>query len=183
MKLRKLRKDDAEFMLEWMHNADVTTFMQTDFLSKTINDCYDFIEQSQNDKRNLHLAIVDEKDVYMGTVSLKSINEIPSVAEFAITIRSLAMGKHYAEYGMNEIINIGLHNLHLNKIVWCVSKYNKRALRFYEKNGYRKMKRPFNFSAKYTEKQSKSLIWYEVIKCFRENDKKRSENSINEAIK
>lgn len=39
-------------------------------------------------RKNLHLAIVDENDEYMGTVSLKNIEE--DKAEFAITVRKNA---------------------------------------------------------------------------------------------
>ena len=39
------------------------------------------------------MAITDDNDEYMGTVSLKNINYTDSFAEFAITVRRTAMGK------------------------------------------------------------------------------------------
>lgn len=75
MYLRKLKIEDAALMLEWMHDNDVTTNLQTDFASKTLEDAKTFIIQSQNDHDNLNLAIASNTDAYMGTVSLKHIND------------------------------------------------------------------------------------------------------------
>ena len=75
MRLRKLEKKDALYMLEWMHDENVVQWMQTDFASKTLEDCERFIESSAQDASNLNLAIVDDHDEYMGTVSLKHIDK------------------------------------------------------------------------------------------------------------
>ena len=139
MKLRKLEEKDAPYMLEWMHDEDVCEFMQRDFKSMTLANCKAFIQKSQDSNNNLHMAIVDDNDEYMGTVSLKDINYDEKYAEFAITVRKCAMGKGFSGYGMAEIIRIGLEKLQLNNIFWCVSKANLRANRFYDKNGYQRL--------------------------------------------
>lgn len=141
MKLRKLDQKDAQWMFEWMHDVSVVANMQADFAHKTIMDCKAFISLSQNTSKNMHLAIVDEMDEYMGTVSLKNIEK--KQAEFAIAIRKKAMGKGYSKYGMKEIIRIGMEELGLQKIYWYVSPDNKRAIRFYEKNGYQRVNKEF----------------------------------------
>ena len=86
-KLRKLKQSDAPLMLEWMHDEDVVHFMKADFQHKTLGDCERFIESSQEDSKNIHLAAVDDTDIYMGTVSLKNIDNGSS--EFAITMGML----------------------------------------------------------------------------------------------
>ena len=107
MRLRKLEQKDAEFMLEWMHDESVVRHMSANFAEKTLQDCQRFIEYSQNCEEDLNLAIVDQDDTYMGTVSLKHINFQEKTAEFAITIRKEAMGQGYSAYGMQEIIRVG----------------------------------------------------------------------------
>ena len=136
MKLRKLNISDAPLMLEWMHDEDVVKWMQANFKEMTIDDCKEFICQSDSSDDNLHRAIVDENDIYMGTVSLKHIDRDKQLAEFAITIRKCAMGKGFSQFGMNEIMKIGFKKLRLNKIIWCVSKENIRAIKFYQKMNY-----------------------------------------------
>lgn len=73
MNLRKLEKKDAPFMLEWMHDNNVTIGFQRNFGEKTIADCEEFIKASQDIGNDIHMAVTDDNDEYMGTVSLKNI--------------------------------------------------------------------------------------------------------------
>lgn len=161
MKLRKLEIKDAEHMLEWMHDDSVVHYLSANFASKTIDDCKNFIQANQNFDTDMNLAITDENDEYMGTVSLKHIDYKNGTAEFAITIRKCAMGKGYSAYGMAEIIRKGIEELHLKNIYWCVSRVNERAVRFYDKNQYKRTECvPENIKACYSEEQNNSFIWY-----------------------
>ena len=161
MNLRELKSQDAALMLEWMHDENVVSHLGTNFASKTIEDCRNFIAASQTDPDNLHLAITDDEDVYMGTVSLKHINKDSGTAEFAITICACAMGKGYSSFGMSTILKKGIEELGLTAIYWCVSQHNARAVRFYDKNGYTRTQAvPAHISQYYTENQHKDLIWY-----------------------
>lgn len=161
MKLRKLELKDATLMLEWMHDEDVTRWLGTNFAEKTLEDCIVFIERSQHDVENLNLAIVDENDEYMGTVSLKHINKNGSTAEFAITIRKCAMGLGVSKCAMQEIIRIGHEEIGLKDIFWCVSKDNPRARKFYDKNEYLLTKDvPEKIKSNYTDEQLNNMIWY-----------------------
>ncbi len=149
MKLRKLRLADAGAMLEWMHDIEVVKEMQANFMQKDISDCEAFILHSLEDKQNLHLAICNADDKYLGTVSLKNINYERKDAEFAITVSRDAMGKGYSSYAMKEILKMGFHEMKLQSIYWYVSRENKRAIRFYDKNGYQRM-----------IKTDEDYIWY-----------------------
>lgn len=161
MNLRKLEKKDAELMLEWMHDDSVVHHLSANFAAKTIDDCYNFIRASQSFDTDINLAIVDDMDEYMGTVSLKHIDREMKTAEFAITIRKCAMGKGYSAYGMQEILKRGLEEYGLDKIYWCVSQVNVRAVRFYDKNMYvRTQDVPENIKSNYTDDQNKDFIWY-----------------------
>ena len=93
MKLRKLLQKDSTRMLEWMHDPFVVEKLQANFAAKTMDDCISFIENSE-DAENVHLAITDDDDLYMGTVSLKHITD--DNAEFAITVHRDAMGNGYS---------------------------------------------------------------------------------------
>lgn len=155
MKLRKLEWKDAPLMLEWMHDPSVVKNLQANFASKTLTDCMEFIHSAQNCAANLHLAIVDDNDTYMGTVSLKHIAD--GTAEFAITVRSAAMGHGFSAYGMKTILAYGIRELELKEIYWCVSPENQRAIRFYDKNRYLRTNQvPDSIQSRY----SQTLIWY-----------------------
>lgn len=161
MKLRNLEMRDATFMLEWMHDKTVVENLRTDFSLKTIEDCKLFIHESYENKDNLNLAIVDEQDEYMGTVSLKNIDRKNQYAEFAITIRRCAMGKGYSGFGMKEIIKIAHDKYNLENVFWCVSSLNKRAVRFYRKNGYQEVALiPERLKNEYANQNN--LLWYKA---------------------
>ena len=118
-------------MLSWMHDASVVEHLGANFAAKTLADCEAFIAASGNEEENLHLAVADEQDVYMGTVSLKHLNKTFGTAEFAITVRKEAMGKGYSRYAMARILELGVQELGLEKIYWCVSPNNTRAVRWH----------------------------------------------------
>ena len=162
MRLRNLELKDAPFMLEWMHDESVVENLQANFAAKTLSDCENFIRSCADSTENLHMAIVDDNDEYMGTVSLKHIDRNRGDAEFAITIRSCAMGKGISAYGMRQIIRVGLEEMGLKKVYWCVSPDNKRAVRFYDKNGYPRVDLSTLAPQGYTQEQLAYYIWYAV---------------------
>lgn len=161
MNLRKLELKDAHLMLEWMHDESVVGKLHTNFASKTLKDCENFIESSWNDKDNIHLAIASDTDEYMGTVSLKHI--VDGTAEFAITVRAEAMGKGYSWFGMESIIEKAFNEYDMECVYWCVSKSNERAVRFYDKHNFHEaLDIPENVKARYSDLSD--LKWYSVLK-------------------
>lgn len=147
-------------MLEWMHDTEVVKHLRRDFASKTLEDCLQFIQASKNSKEDLHCAIVNDEDEYMGTVSLKHIRE--GKAEFGITVRNCAMGKGYARFGMQSIVEKGFSELGLHEIYWCVSPENTRAIRFYEKSGYKRCTVP-ECNNDYSYEEKNAYVWYHII--------------------
>lgn len=161
MYLRKLELKDAPLMLAWMHDKSVTEKLRTDFTSKTLQDVENFIKWSLEDKENLNLAIASDEDEYMGTVSLKHIEN--GSAEFAITVRTEAMGRGYSWFGMESIIEKAFHELGLESIYWCVSRENIRAVRFYDKHNFHEaLDIPPKVLDRY--KGIENLKWYLVLK-------------------
>lgn len=161
MYLRKLELKDAPLMLAWMHDKSVTENLYTDFSSKTLNDADNFIRNSWEDNGNVNLAIASDEDEYMGTVSLKHIED--ESAEFAITVRKEAMGKGYSWFGMNSILEKAFNEYGLESVYWCVSRENARAVRFYDKHNFHEVVDiPNNIIKRYLGVEN--LKWYSVLK-------------------
>ncbi len=160
MQLRSLDLKDAPLMLEWMHDKNVVNKLKGDFASKTIKDCESFIESSVSEK-NIHFAIVSDEDEYMGTVSLKDIEN--GIAEFAITVRAKAMGRGYSWFGMEAILDKAFNELGLESVYWCVSRKNDRAVRFYDKHNFHEaVDIPQKIIDKYAGMDD--LKWYSVLR-------------------
>lgn len=161
MYLRKLELKDAPFMLAWMHDESVTKNLRSDFASKTLLDAESFIKWSWKDTENVNLAIVSDKDEYMGTVSLKNIED--TSAEFAIIVRAEAMGRGYSWYGMKGILEKAFQEYGLESVYWCVSRENSRAVRFYDKHNFHEV---IDVPRKILERNKgiDHLKWYSVLK-------------------
>ena len=160
MKLRNLENKDAPLMLSWMHDERVVGNLRGNFASKTLEDCEAFIESAITES-NIHLAIVSDTDEYMGTVSLKNIED--GSAEFAITIRYEAMRRGYSWFGMRSIIEKAFDELGLESVYWCVSRKNERAVRFYDKHNFHEIVDvPQKVLDRY--KGVEELKWYSILK-------------------
>lgn len=167
MYIRELKLQDAPLMYAWMHDKAVVNNLRGSFENKTIEDCNKFIQTSISD-HNIHLAIASDTDEYMGTVSLKYIEN--GTAEFAIAVRSEAMGKGYSWFGMESIIEKAFSELGLESIYWCVSKDNERAIRFYNKHNFHEIVDiPENVQKRYD--YNTNLKWYSVLKGDDFNDR------------
>lgn len=161
MRLRNLELKDAPLMLEWMHDENVVAKLKGNFIEKTLADAESFILASENKEENIHLAVVSDEDEYMGTVSLKNVEN--GSAEFAITVRKSAMGRGYSWYGMEEIIRMAFEQYGLESVYWCVSRENERAVRFYDKHNFHEaLDIPSLVLARY--KEMNNLKWYSVLK-------------------
>ena len=150
---------DAPFMLEWIHDDAIVHCLRKDFAAKTIQDCREFIFRAADESESIHLAIVNDKDEYMGTVSLKHIRQ--NTAEFAIVLRGCAMGRGYASFAMKEIFDYGYRVRRINFIYWCTDPENRRSVRFYEKCGFQRCDIPEQAKG-YTEAERQAYIWYSV---------------------
>ena len=162
MRLRELKEKDVNGMLEWMHSKETKEIFEKDFNSLTKEQVLEFINKSSELNNELHYACVDNNDNYLGTISLKDIDNENKKAELAISFRKKAQGIGAASFAMNEILKKAFNELNLNKVYLNVLETNKRAIAFYEKTGFRK----FIGSKKQVLKNNEyqNLVWYEIEK-------------------
>lgn len=141
IELRKLKEKDAPFMLEWMHDAEIQKSFQKNMLGMSLQDAETFcklaeIHQDLQDGQSLHFAIVDEKDEYLGTISLKEIDLHNKTGEYAISIRKKAQGRGIAKKATGLLLQkafkeYGIHRVYLN-----VLADNEAAIHLYEHCGF-----------------------------------------------
>ncbi len=160
--LRELRECDAAGMLEWMQDPQISCFFRFDAASMTIDKCIDYIHSSNEAADCRHYAIVDEKDVYLGTISLKGIDMNDASAEYAISTRSCAHGTGVALQATKEIIRIAFEDLGLRRVYLNVLTDNMRANAFYKKAGFEFDRLEEN--ALEVRGELKSLNWYSITR-------------------
>ncbi len=161
MRLRRLKKKDIPYMLEWMHDSEINQYFRFDAAGMTEEKAKEFVSKSFDDK-NKHYAIVDEKDEYLGTVSLKNINSVNRDAEYAVSVRKQYHGSGVAVAATNAVLKIAFEELDLCKVYLNVLSQNIRAIRFYEKLGFKYVKEEKN--SVLIGNQFHDLMWYEMQK-------------------
>ena len=153
IRLRRLQPQDADRMLEWMHDPDSVAHMHAPFASMTREDCLRFIASAAQDSPSVHRAAVDTQERYLGTVSLKNVEPDTRRAEFAIAMHPAARGTGASGQAMQAILQLGFGELGLRSIYWCVDAANARARRFYAKQGY---------TTTAETPDENGLFWYEI---------------------
>lgn len=159
MKLRELREKDVLGMHLWMNYEDTKNIFEKDFSKYTKDDILKFIKNK--DEKSINYACVDDNDNYLGTVSLKNINYNNLNAELAISFVKDAQGTAATKFAMSEILEIGFKNLKLKKIYLNVLSTNLRAIKFYNKFGFKKegcFKKHIKKGNNYID-----LLWYAII--------------------
>lgn len=158
--IRELQRKDAYKMFQWMHNKNVVQYMEQDFLHMTIENCIQFIEKAKIEEKSKHFAIVDDMQQYIGTISLKNIEN--DYAEFAIILCEEAIGKGYARKAMEEVLAYGFKTLGIKRIFWNVLKENTRAIRFYDKKYKKQDTAPDFIQYKIGYNKVNRYYWYIV---------------------
>ena len=138
IKLRKLQEKDAVNMLEWMHDPENQKGFQRDMMSMTLENARSFCKEVSSEayykrNRNLHLAITDETDEYLGTISLKNLNMEYHSAEMAISVRRKAKGQGVAKKAVGILLKKCFNEMELHRVYLTVLADNIVAIRFYEK--------------------------------------------------
>ena len=158
--LRKLVEGDASYMLEWMHDRDITSGFQRSFADATEDTVLNFINHSF-DEENQHFAFVNERNEYMGTISLKHICHLNDKAEYAIVARKCAQGTGITRLATEELIQYAANELNLHKVYLSVLQENIRAQKFYEKCGFKY--EGLEVDAVKIEKKYHNHMWYGII--------------------
>lgn len=140
--LRELRNEDAPLMLEWMHDVDVQKGFKKNMLNMKLDDALNFCSSSKipisvSDGDNLHFAIADDSDEYLGTISLKNIDLINKTAEYAITTRKKASGKGVAFEATQLLLEKAFCEYGLHRVYLSVLADNESAIRLYKKCGFK----------------------------------------------
>ncbi len=167
IKLRKLQMKDAEWMLEWMHDESVTAKYKTDFGKFTLQDAAYFICHSFSED-NQHFAVVDERDQYLGTVSLKNISKYNKNAEMTSAFLGHVGDAVYSK-AIALTIAYAFDELGLEEIYIHVFEDNVKMIDYYLRMGFQKG--GTYVSQLNVRGESKKLCWYYKRKCEQDRDK------------
>lgn len=133
--IRKLETSDAVHILDWMNDEDIMKNFRINKKNCNMDSVLKFINDSYNDE-NIHFAISDLSNQYIGTISLKNINLVNMNAEYAIVLKKEFHGKGIAKQASKLILKFGFEDLKLEKIYLNVLSKNERAIELYKSLGF-----------------------------------------------
>lgn len=165
--LRELKEKDAPLMLEWMHDDNVQKSFQKNMKDITISGAKKFCYDSKFPKKissgqNMHFAIINEGDEYLGTISLKNFDLLNKMAEYAIVLRKKVYGKKIAKRATILLLKKAFYDYKLHKVYLNVLDDNISAIRLYKSCGFiceGKSRDHLLINGKY-----KTVIWYSILK-------------------
>ena len=166
--LRKLELKDVPFMLEWMRDPEINCFFQFSPETMTEDKAKDYILKSQNDTENINLAVTNDSDEYLGTVSLKKIDLKSRHAEYAVVMRKSVIGTGAGSFGLQSMLKMAFVELKLNKVYALVLDDNPRSYNYFLRNG-------FKFEGELRQHlmhrgKLKNVRWYSMMRCEYEAD-------------
>jgi RimJ/RimL family protein N-acetyltransferase len=166
--LRPLEYEDVDFLFALFNNPTVRYYTGTVeiIVRKRIED---FIEKSANIHSRVDLIICDqETNKPIGDVNLVSIDRNNRSAEIGIKIgEEQYLGKGYGTEAMKLLLDYCFCTLNLHRISLTVYDYNPRAIKSYEKVGFKQegIKRDgLFFNNQYHDVIVMSILSYEYKK-------------------
>lgn len=163
MQLRNLDIADAEGMYAWLSDNKVTSGLNGEYKNCLIRDAKNFIFESAHTPNEVHKAIVTDENDYVGTVSLRFINDPEETAELAIVVQSEFFGKGYAWFGVVSMLKYAFNSLKLHSVYWRVKSDNQRAIRFFQKHGFNSPDMDIPDIVTKRHQCEKNLVWFVAI--------------------
>ncbi len=130
--------EDAEKYVEWLNNHEIAKYLNYNYKILSLEAEREFLAKTDSDSYNF--AIVDKKtDELIGGISLGHVKNIHRTAELGVFIGNEEYLSHgYGSEAIMLLLDYAFNQLNLNNIMLKAISFNARALRAYEKCGFKK---------------------------------------------
>ena len=154
--LRKISKDDVEFVFNSLNVKNLTSYLSIGPL-KNLEHSRRLIKGylkywDNNLQFNYVIEVQEVNKAKIGSISLWNINWQHSRAQIGIWLIPSFWNKGLAEKSLNLIKNIALNHLKMNRLEAYIAVENKRSIVLFEKCGFKeegKLKQYLNFQGIY----------------------------------
>ena len=134
--LSPINMEDAIKYTEWLNDYDTAKYIDQVTNIVTIEGEREFLANLNN---KCIFAIVDkENDTLIGNITLNKINSVHRTSELGIMIGDknyLSLG--YGSDAIKLMLDYGFNQLNLNNIMLRAVAFNNRAIKAYEKCGFK----------------------------------------------
>ncbi|GAE35744.1 ribosomal-protein-S5p-alanine acetyltransferase [Halalkalibacter akibai JCM 9157] len=139
VKLRKITQEDFQ---NYMNIEDVmeSRLLMNDGIPfpPMLADHEKFISEISSEKDDFMFAVeLLDQNVFIGTIAVYLVNWKNGTCYVGISLGSDYQGKGYGTDAMNVLLNFIFNYMNVNKVKLQVFGFNKKAIRSYEKCGFR----------------------------------------------
>jgi len=137
--LRPLEIEDIESFILWLNDEEVRQYLMRSSPLNKIRE-KEFVEELYKDYREIVLGIVlKENDQLIGNINLQRISIPHRQAELGVFIGDKSYwSKGYGTDALLLMLKYGFDQINLHRIYLTVLSFNPRAIRAYEKVGFRR---------------------------------------------
>ena len=141
VRLREYRKDDISLKVSYINDPDVLRYLESGIpYPLTLNEELKWFDNISAFKDSYRFAIEAlESGKYIGDCGINNIDWKNGIASVAIFIGSKDhWGKGYGTEAMKLLLSFIFNQTNLNKVRLNVYSFNERAIRSYEKCGFKR---------------------------------------------
>jgi len=139
VKLRDLCEEDLPRCLVWLRDRGVTKYLDFDLINIGLVQETRWLKTMQSSLNDYIFAIEKENGKHIGNIGLHRINWRDKNCMLGIIIGDIEdWNKGYGTDAIKTILKYAVEKLRLHKINLHVYEYNPRAIRTYEKCGFKK---------------------------------------------
>lgn len=164
--------EDAEIFTEWLNDFKTTDYLGRSGCLISLEGEKKYLEEN-NDKEASFVIVTLEKNQMIGTVSLEDINYINRTATLGIFIGDKNFrGNGYGTEAIRLLLDYGFNYMNLNNIKLDVMEFNERAIKCYEKCGFKEYgrRRKFGFiNGKYYDRIEMDILAEEFKESYIKN--------------
>jgi len=137
IRLRPFTREDLPRLKEWKEDEELAAYLGLKLPGEEV-DYYRRCERLLGERTSRIFAIEDEKGHLIGEVELNQITWRRRQAELHICIGDRKYwGKGYGTEAVRAVLNLAFIEMGLESVYLRVYRHNKRALRCYEKCGFK----------------------------------------------
>lgn len=131
--------EDAEKYTEWLNDFETTDYTGRSGIIYTLEAEKRYLEDSAEKENEVSFAIIDlEKDKIIGSCGIHQIDNINRTAVLGIFIGDKEeRNKGYGTEAIKLLLDFGFNYLNLHSIKLDLMEFNERALKCYQKCGFK----------------------------------------------
>ena len=159
--LSPINEEDYELYVKWLNNSNITQYLNCNDSLITLSNEKETLAKLANEEFVFGI-IRSEDDTLLGNIGLTNINYKNGIASLGIFIgEEENLSKGYGSEAIKLLINFAFKELRLHNIMLTVLSNNERAIRAYQKCGFKEFGR--RHDAYFRNGEYIDLIYMEII--------------------